>query len=162
MSLPTITPADAKRLLDQGATLIDIRESGERAGEHIPGSQHGPLGQIRGNAFEDVSAPIIFHCRSGMRTAANAGRLKEAAPCEAYVLSGGIEAWKRAGLPVVSDSSQRMEPRRRMMVAGGGAILVGVLLGAFVAPTFYLLAGFAGAALLLGGVFGWGGTAKLV
>ncbi|ODR94254.1 hypothetical protein AUC69_03675 [Methyloceanibacter superfactus] len=160
MSLPTITPADAKRLLDQGATLIDIRETGERASEYIPGSQHGPLRQIDGNAFEDVSAPIIFHCRSGMRTTTNAGRLKEAAPCEAYVLSGGIEAWKKAGLPVVSDNSRRMSPGRRLMVAGGTAVLLGVLLGIFIAPTFYLLAGFAGAGLLLGGVFGWGGMAK--
>lgn len=160
MSLPNITPADAKRLLDQGATLIDIRESGERAGEHIPGSQHGPLGQIGANAFEDVSAPIIFHCRSGMRTATNAGLLKEAAPCEAYILSGGIEAWKKAGLPVVGDKSQRMTPSRKMMIAGGSAVLLGVLLGIFVAPSFYLLAAFAGAGLFLCGVSGWGGLAK--
>jgi len=160
MSLPTITPADAKRLLDQGATLIDIRESGERASEHIPGSQHGPLGQISGNAFEDVGAPIIFHCRSGMRTVNHADRLKEAAPCEAYVLSGGIEAWKRAGLPVVTDKSQAMEPSRKLMIAGGSAVLLGVLLGVFVAPSFYLLAGFAGAGLVLGGVFGWYGVPK--
>lgn len=160
MRLPTITPADAKRLLDQGATLIDIRETGERAREHIPGSQHGPLGQISGNAFEDVSGPIIFHCRSGMRTATNAGKLREAAPCEAYVLSGGIDAWKRAGLPIVTDKSQSMEPNRKMMIAGGSAVLLGILLGVFVAPSFYLLTGFAGAGLVLGGVSGWFGMPK--
>ncbi|HUU65879.1 MAG TPA: rhodanese-like domain-containing protein [Methyloceanibacter sp.] len=160
MSLPTITPADAKRLLDQGATLIDIRETGERAREHIPGSQHGPLSQISGDSFEDVSAPIIFHCRSGMRTATNAGKLKEAAPCEAYVLSGGIDAWKRAGLPVVSDQTQRMASGRRMMVAGGSAVLLGVLLGIVISPAFYLLAAFAGAGLSLGGGAGWFGMAK--
>ncbi len=159
MSLPTISPADAKRLLDQGATLVDIREAGERASEHIPGSQHGPLGQLSGKAFEDVSAPIIFHCRSGMRTEKNAGRLKEAASCEAYVLSGGIEAWKRAGLPVVSDK-QPMAPNRRLMIVYGGAVLLGVLLGAFVTPSFYLLAAVAGAGLLFGGVSGWGGMAR--
>ena len=43
MSLPSISPQDAKKLIDQGATLVDIRGADERAREHIPGSQHGPL-----------------------------------------------------------------------------------------------------------------------
>ena len=42
MAFPTITPEEAKRLIDQGATLIDIRSADERAQEHIPGSHHGP------------------------------------------------------------------------------------------------------------------------
>ena len=162
MSLPTITPKDAKRLVDQGATLIDIRGTDERAREHIPGSQHGPLGPMTEGAFEGASAPIIFHCRAGKRTADNAGRLKDAASCEAYILSGGIEAWKQAGLPVVTDKSQPIEINRQVMIAGGSIVLIGVLLGAFVAPSFYLLAGFAGAGLVFGGVSGWCGMAKLL
>ena len=35
---------------------------------------------------------VIFHCKSGMRTAANADRLSDAANCEAFVLEGGISA----------------------------------------------------------------------
>ena len=160
MSLPTITPADAKRLIDQGATLVDIRETGERARERIPGSHHGPLAQMTN--FAGVSAPIIFHCRSGMRTASNAGRLKEASPCEAYILSGGIDAWKQAGLPVIADQSQPIEINRQVMIVGGSLVLTGVLLGAFVAPAFYGLAGFVGAGLVFGGASGWCGMAKLL
>ena len=33
MSLPTIPPAEAKRLLDMGAVLVDIREADEHARE---------------------------------------------------------------------------------------------------------------------------------
>jgi len=160
MSLPTISPADAKRLIDQGATLIDIRGADERAREHVPGSHHGPLAEITN--FAGVGAPIIFHCRSGMRTASNAGRLKEAAPCEAYILSGGIDAWKQAGLPVVTDKSQPIEINRQVLIAGGSLVLLGVLLGAVVTPAFYGLAGFAGAGLVFGGVSGWCGMAKLL
>jgi rhodanese-related sulfurtransferase len=39
MSLPTILPAEAKRLIDQGATLIDIRGPDEFARERIPGAE---------------------------------------------------------------------------------------------------------------------------
>ena len=41
MSLSKITPHEAKRLIDQGALLIDIRSDREREGI-IPGSLHIP------------------------------------------------------------------------------------------------------------------------
>lgn len=160
MSLPTISPADAKRLIDQGATLIDIRSADERAREHIPGSQHGPLAQL--TDYAGVSAPIIFHCRSGMRTASNAERLRESAPCEAYMLAGGLEGWKQAGLPVSVDPSQPIEINRQVMIGAGSLVLIFVLLGATVAPAFYVLAGLIGAGLVFGGVSGWCGMAKLL
>jgi rhodanese-related sulfurtransferase len=152
MALPAVTPEEAKRLIDQGATLIDIRGADERAQEHIPGSHHGPLAQMTN--FAGVGAPIIFHCRSGMRTTMNAARLKDAAPCEAYVLSGGIDAWKRAGLPVATAEGRPVDPNRQIMIAGGGLVLLGVALGLFVAPVFYGLAALAGAGLVIGGVSG--------
>jgi len=160
MSLPTISPTDAKRLIDQGATLIDIRGADERAREHIPGSHHGPLAEL--TKFAGVGAPIIFHCRSGMRTASNAVRLRNSAPCEAYMLEGGLEAWKQAGLPVTADKSQPIELSRQVMIAAGTLVLGFVLLGAAVAPAFYLLAGLIGAGLVFGGVSGWCGMAKLL
>jgi rhodanese-related sulfurtransferase len=160
MSLPTISPEDAKRLIDQGATLIDIRGADERAREHIPGSHHGPLAQVTN--FAGAGAPIIFHCRSGMRTASNAERLRASAPCEAYMLAGGIEAWKRAGLPIVADKSQPIEINRQVMIVAGSLVITFVLLGAFAAPAFYALAGLIGAGLLFGGVSGWCGMAKLL
>jgi rhodanese-related sulfurtransferase len=43
---------------------------------------------------------VIFHCQSGMRTAGNARRLAGACAGEAYVLAGGLNAWRAAGLPV--------------------------------------------------------------
>jgi rhodanese-related sulfurtransferase len=152
MTLPSITPEEAKRLIDQGATLIDIRGADERAREHIPGSHHGPLAQTTN--FAGVGAPIIFHCRSGMRTSMNAARLKDAAPCDAYLLSGGIDAWKRAGLPIVAGESQPVDTNRQIMIGGGAMVLLGVALGFFVAPAFYGLAVLAGAGLVIGGVSG--------
>lgn len=160
MTLPTVTPQEAKRLVDQGATLVDIRGPEERAREHIPGSQHGPLAQMTN--FAGVKAPIIFHCHAGKRTAMNAARLKQAAGCDAYLLEGGIEAWKRAGLPLATDKSQPIELNRQVMIAGGCLVLLGVMLGAFVAPAFYVLSAFVGAGLVFGGVSGWCGMAKLL
>ena len=98
MSLPKIAPEEAKRLMDDGATLIDIRGADEHARERIIYAQNKPVGTL--TRLDDQSRPVIFHCKSGNRTAINASKLAELTACEAYILEGGIEAWKKAGLPV--------------------------------------------------------------
>lgn len=160
MSLPTISPQDAKRLIDQGATLVDIRSADERARELIPGSKHGALEGL--TQLPDVSAPIIYHCRSGMRTGQNAARLRAAAPCEAYILEGGLDAWRKAGLPVQVDKSQPIPIQRQVLIGAGSLVLSFVLLGLFVSPVFFALAGFVGAGLVFAGVTGICGMAKVL
>src|SRR5436190_13040286 len=122
MSLAKITPQDAKRLIDAGATLVDIRGADEHARQHIPGARNQPLGQ----PFTlEASTPVIFHCRSGARTATNAEHLAGAVDCKAYLLDGGIDAWKRAGLPVTTDRSQPIEIQRQVLMAAGSLVILG-------------------------------------
>jgi rhodanese-related sulfurtransferase len=100
MTLKHINAKEAKRLVDDGAILIDVREYNEHAAENIPGAKNHPLSRI-GAAPLDTAAPVIvFHCKSGARTRMNAQALANCASAEAYILDGGIEAWKAAGLPV--------------------------------------------------------------
>ena len=161
MTLPTITPDAAKRLFARGAIFVDVRGADEHARAHVPGSRHQPLAQMNDDAFRDAKVPVIFYCQSGKRTAMNADLLAKAAPGEAYILDGGLEAWRRADHSVPG-RSQPIELNRQVMIAGGTVVLAGVVLGAFVAPSFYLLAAMAGGGLILGGVSGWCGMAKLL
>jgi rhodanese-related sulfurtransferase len=160
MSLPHITPAEAKRLLDQGARLVDIRGKDEHARERIPGAHNAPLDTL--TSINAGGQPVVFHCKSGQRTAMNAGRLAQAAECDAYIVDGGIDAWKRAGLPVATDASQPIEIMRQVQITAGALVLLGVLLGGLVAPAFYGLAAFVGAGLMFAGITGWCGMAKLL
>ena len=163
-ALKTISPKDAADLVRQGAVLIDVRDADEHARERIPGARHHALSRI------NVETPVrsgddilVFHCRSGARTAGNAGRLGAAAEnCDAYILEGGLDAWKKAGLPVTLDRRQPIELMRQVQIVAGTLILVGVLLGAFVAPGFYALSGFVGAGLLFAGATGFCGMARLL
>ena len=117
MSLPTVLPTEAKRLLDQGATLIEIRGRDEHAHERIQGAKNYP---VQGLTTHDGDNRIaIFHCRSGQRTAMQAAKLAEAASCEAYIVEGGIEAWKKVGLPVARDRSQPIEIQHQVMIVAG-------------------------------------------
>jgi rhodanese-related sulfurtransferase len=161
MSLPTISPSEAKRLLDQGgATLIDIRGRDEHARERIRAAKNRPVDSLA--RIEDGNRIVIFHCQSGQRTAMHAAKLAEAASCEGYIVEGGIEAWKKAGLPVARDRSQPIELQRQVQIAAGSLVLLGVVLGQVIAPGFYALSAFVGAGLTFAGITGWCGMAKLL
>jgi len=160
MSLQTIDAPAAKRLIDQGAILVDIREADEHAREHVSGARNVPLSRLGSLPFG--AKAMVFHCRSGARTSANAPRLAAAADCQAYILEGGLDAWKKAGLPVEADSSQPIEIMRQVQITAGSLVLVGVVLGAWVAPAFLGLSAFVGAGLVFAGASGWCGMAKLL
>lgn len=165
MTLRTITPENAKNLLDQGGILVDIREAAERAREHIMDSHHLPLSKL---GQVDVPAnngkPVIFHCRSGTRTLANSALLAAAAgeSCDAYIVEGGLDAWRKAGLPVVVDRGQPIEIQRQVQIGAGGMGLAGTLLGLLVSPWFFVVPAFVGAGLLFAGLTGSCGMATLL
>ncbi len=159
-SLPVISPSEAKHLLAQGAVLIDIREPAEHARERIAEARNVPVNVL--GTVRDLTGPVIFHCRAGKRTSDNAHRLQAAADGEAYLLAGGIDAWKGAGLPVIVDAGQPIEICRQVMIAAGGLVLLGVLLGALVRPEFYALSGLIGGGMVFAGISGWCGLAKLL
>lgn len=161
MSLQSIDPVHAKRLIDEGALLVDIREPDEHARERVPGARNRPLANLADLRTGDAKV-VIFHCRSGARTGANAERLAGAVDCPAYLLEGGLDAWKQAGLPVDLDSRQPIEIMRQVQIAAGGLVLLGVVLGTWVAPAFYGLSAFVGAGLAFAGISGWCGMAKLL
>lgn len=161
MTVKTLSPADARVAIECGARLIDIRGVDEHARERIPGATNLPLDQIGGLPCD--GRPIVFHCRSGMRTAANAAQLSDAAgDAPAFVLDGGIDAWRRAGLPIIADRAQPIEIMRQVQITAGTLVLAGVLLGLFVAPGFFGLSAFVGAGLVFAGVTGWCGMANLL
>jgi len=106
MSLPTINPAQARNLVEKGAILIDIREPDEHARERIVGARNLPLSKLdQADLAAHQGKQVIFHCKSGARTQMNAPRLasKLDGICEAFIVEGGLDAWRKAGLPVATD-----------------------------------------------------------
>ncbi|MBW8269729.1 rhodanese family protein [Caldovatus aquaticus] len=156
--LKTISPAEAARLLrEEGATLVDVREPDEHARQRIPGARNLPLSKLEeAELAVHQGKPVLFHCRSGARTEGHAERLaaKAGPECEAYIVEGGLEAWKKAGLPVAEDRRQPLEVMRQVQIVAGTLVLLGVVLGALVSPWFYALSAFVGAGLVQAGVTG--------
>lgn len=159
--ITTISPKDAAKAMAAGATLVDIRDADEHARENIAGAIHVPLARLAD--LPKVAGPIIFHCKSGMRTQANADTLDAATGfVSCLLLEGGLDAWRASGLPTRIDKRQPLEVMRQVQLAAGGLVLLGVLLGFLIAPAFFGLSAFVGAGLMMAGATGWCGMAKLL
>ncbi|WP_245444213.1 rhodanese-like domain-containing protein [Microvirga sp. KLBC 81] len=94
MSLPTLTPDQAKRLLDQRAILVDFREADEHAREEISGARQMSLSKLdEADLALREGKPVIFHCKSGTRTKGNAARLagKVVGRCEPFLIEGSLD-----------------------------------------------------------------------
>jgi rhodanese-related sulfurtransferase len=165
MSLPKISPAAAQRLLQAGAILVDIREADERAREQVAEAYHLPLSKLdEAELALHEGKPVIFHCKSGARTAGHASRLAEkaAGACEAFIIDGGLDAWKKAGLPVVTDRRQPIELQRQVQIGAGSLAFLGTMLGLFASPWFFIIPAFVGAGLMVAGVTGFCGMARIL
>lgn len=99
--LPETDPSDAARRLKEGAVLLDVREDQEWSAGHAPDAVHVPLGRLSARVGElPRDREVVVVCRSGRRSAA-ATRHLVGAGIDAHNLAGGMQAWARAGLPVV-------------------------------------------------------------
>ena len=161
MSLPHISPSDAKRLIEQGAVLIDIRDIDEHARERIPQARNVPLSKLCDGPLGD-GGKIVFHCKSGNRTRMNAPLLAQSTEADAYILDGGIEAWKGAGLPVAADRRQPIEMMRQVQIAAGSMAFIGAVLGFALHPAFYAVSGGVGAGLMFAGITGTCAMARIL
>ncbi|HLT76413.1 MAG TPA: rhodanese family protein [Ferrovibrio sp.] len=159
-----IEPHELHQRMQKGdIVLIDIREPSEYAREHITGARLVPLGAIDSHDFDaERGKAVVFTCRSGNRTAMHATRLLAKGFREAYVLAGGIDGWKKAGLPVHFNPKAPLDLQRQVQIAAGSLALLGAVLAWLVSPWFILLSGFVGAGLMMAGITGFCGLARLL
>lgn len=163
-SLIALKPDDVEERVRQGhALLIDIREDDEFARRHIPGALSRPLSRFEAVALPEMAGTdVIFTCRSGMRTTANADRLASPVGGNSYVLEGGLDGWTRAGLPVEANRKAPLEMMRQVQIVAGSLVLLGVVLGWIVSPLFFALSAFVGAGLTFAGISGFCGMARVL
>jgi len=155
-TVETLDPRQISQIIESGgAILIDCREPMEHARERIAGARLAPLGSLNAQDFAAECDKIaVFHCRSGARTAQNAAKLAALGFRKVYVVDGGIESWKRAGLPVVRNPSAPIDILRQVQIIAGSLVLLGAVMAALVSTWFILLSGFAGAGILMAGLTG--------
>ncbi len=106
--LTGLQPLDANqsvRLVNQyKGKFIDVREKDEFEKEHIADSVNLPLSKLDEeiSKLKNKSQPLVIVCASGQRAKNAAKKFKSNDFDEVYVMSGGINAWKEAKLPLFS------------------------------------------------------------
>jgi adenylyltransferase/sulfurtransferase len=101
--VPEVDAAEARRLIDDGAQLIDVREPWEWAISHIPGATMIPMGEIASRTSEiDPNRTAIIHCAVGARSAQVVQDLQRAGYTKVLNLAGGIVEWANRQFPTES------------------------------------------------------------
>ena len=85
---------EARRLVAQGARLVDVRTVGEYRGGHIEGAVNIPVQELTARVaeLEPKDKPVIVYCASGNRSARARGVLKGAGFTAVSDL-GAIDNW---------------------------------------------------------------------
>ncbi len=99
----TVSVQEARRIMDEESdvVVIDVRQSGEFKGGHIPGAKHIPVGMIPARAERlDPDRTYLMYCRSGARSGRAARILSSRGFKRVHNVRGGLPAWKGAGFPV--------------------------------------------------------------
>lgn len=98
--LPEIDCKTAKSWVDsREAIMLDIREASEFDFENIPGSVLLPLSFIDKEHLPPLEEhKIIVICAIGKRALAAQKQLQDCGYVSIFTLTGGIDAWKKAGL----------------------------------------------------------------
>jgi rhodanese-related sulfurtransferase len=100
VDVPEVDPVEARRLVDDGALLLDVREPEEWEVGRAPDAVHVPLASLPANRPE-TGRRVVAVCRTGARSAQATAALL-AWGYDAVNLAGGMKAWAGAGLPVVA------------------------------------------------------------
>lgn len=161
-----ISAQELKQLYDTDEVLVcDIREHDEFNREHIRGAVNMPLSKFDPEQLAiagESMGHVAIHCQSGNRTKINEAKFAQINREEVLIVDGGISAWKSIGCIVNKNTKAPLPIMRQVQIVAGSLIMLGVLLGYFVSPGFFLLSGFVGAGLTFAGVTGFCGMANLL
>lgn len=103
-AVPTIEVTEADRRRREGspsALIVDVREPNEAVVARVEGAVLFPLSTFAARFAElPKERPLLMMCASGSRSLAATAHLLRNGWTDVTNVSGGIDAWQRAGLPV--------------------------------------------------------------
>jgi rhodanese-related sulfurtransferase len=99
-----VTSADAVRLINKGALVIDVRKPEEFQQGHIVNARNIPLDQVQkgDDAINKQKSKILLAvCADGSTAGRAAGHLRKTGYENAFSLKGGLAGWRADNLPLV-------------------------------------------------------------
>jgi len=103
-----VGPAEAVRLINkEKGVLVDVAEPAEHQASHAAGARNIPFGSLEGSKDlpSNKALPVVLLCPSGARAGRAAGLLRKSGYENAVAVTGGLAAWKEAGLPLAKKAA---------------------------------------------------------
>jgi rhodanese-related sulfurtransferase len=101
-AIPSITPAEAwRRMREEGAALIDVREPDEYQEGHAQDAVSIPLSEFR-ERYTEVprTGDALFICHTGQRSLMAAMFIQRQGWDHAINVEGGTDEWEASHLPM--------------------------------------------------------------
>jgi rhodanese-related sulfurtransferase len=103
METTSVQPQEAIRLMNQGATVLDVRDAAVFAAGHINGARIVTADQLANAAdalkkYKDKA--VVVCCENGQTSATLARTLQGAGFTKVFNLRGGLTAWRAETLPL--------------------------------------------------------------
>lgn len=99
-----LNPSDAVMLMNrEKAVVVDVCPSEEFVAGHVAGAKNIPLDDLEAKlagAIKNKATPVILVCATGVRSGRAVATATKLGFERAQSLSGGMRAWREAGLPV--------------------------------------------------------------
>ena len=109
--LGRVTAVEAWEALQAGAVLVDTRSPDQQKAQgFVPGAVHHPLSVLAWRLDPDcptsnekvpLDTEIMLICREGFSSVFAALQLRDLGFSRVTDVIGGVDAWKRAGLPML-------------------------------------------------------------
>ena len=99
-----VSVAEAIRMINSGATVVDVRDAARFATGHIVGAVNiSPAELAKGEEGRiKKKRAVVVVCESGSDSIESARKLRSAGFDGAYSLGGGLDGWQRENQPLVS------------------------------------------------------------
>lgn len=123
-----VSTAQAAALAEQGAILVDVRESSEWEEGHVPDARFVPRSYLESRIEGEVAdhdRPVVLYCAGGVRSAFAAETLMAMGYRDVSSMAGGFQAWKSEGRPwtkpVALSQAQKQRYSRHLLIPEVGA-----------------------------------------
>ncbi|MCB1270468.1 MAG: molybdopterin-synthase adenylyltransferase MoeB [Microthrixaceae bacterium] len=132
-----VDPAEAERMVRDGAVLLDVREADEFEQGAVPGSVFLPRGHLESQVegkLPDRDRPVVVMCAGGVRSAFAARTMEQLGYGDVVSMAGGFNRWKDEdrswSVPEVLAPEQRNRYQRHLLLPEVGEEGQQKLLGA--------------------------------
>ena len=103
-SLTHVSAGDAVRLINKGATIIDVRKPDEYRAGHIVNARNIDLSKIEADESalkKPKNKVLLAVCENGFNSAKAATLLRKAGHENVFSLKAGLAGWRAENMPLV-------------------------------------------------------------